>query len=1095
MTVSLFTFFNNPNVQRNPDGSIVINAQQLDWNFSQIAQQPGVPGPQGQTGAAGPTGASSAFPAGPAFGLTANGQTGITLTPSVSWADFSPAALTFTQQPNSGSAITYSANSLSFTGPASGTSPNGGFVASTLPANTLGTTFDIYFAFNGVTYNATSGATPTIFGGNSDAWRLMWNGTNQFYFVDQAGSSFLGAWTATGYTAGTVGLFMLRVVAGSPSTVHLFYYTGGAWTDLGSRTAVTNNIGGDGYFTIHSADINGTDSGGTVAFSAIAAFPRSTVSADMTLMAAWLAAPSVPPPYFGSFAGSVALQPQIQAPNFDRFDYNGLAANTNIAPGMLTVGPNHPFLMSAPRTSYLSRGILIPALGEINFAQSLVQNDTGATFNDDDFLVALNSNPSGSAGSVLQDTDQLLIRNLRCRGSGLTLATLTTPAKRIAGLHTGVFNPAGSLGSWGTPAYQQARLRIENFGANNLPIGLLSWMTQYWSGDTLRIGGCDLGLMTMTNPSGGGNIDWGLLNFWGFSANIAHIAHLDTSTVTEQGMGDARIEKFYFNTTGGCGVYAARWNWSTNPGGYSLLLRDGGSEFQNGDNSFLDIPAPSFRAKDYGGVSDPITFPVYCAVAMALSMQIEVERWTVYDKNAWCGIWRSAHTGSIKSTNSGGGGRIQGVPIHRGDDITTSVKYFFEERTPAGYSNNTYRWPDDPTIFDQQGPYHHKIFSGVGRITRKSRLRAAVSSVQAGGSGYAVGDIVAVPSGDYESALIARVATVSTGAIQTVTVLDGGCYSMLPANPAAVVGGTGSGATLNLSQTAIFPGMQSDLYSGADPTQPNIYALNSAPLSAKGTATVTGPDGKQWTVSKYTITGGSASTGNGTILYTIPFTGGSGTALAVGHHIYQLNSNAGIGYNATAQINAITITSGSFAGSNAAGTLEVNLLDNGQQAGFAQTGVGTNGLGKSIEGASFSISAAPTSNATPMFYKLDWFAGGASPAGGFTPYAGNPPHDGGIWLMYNKASSPPATLRMFYNFMDGASSPAPWAYAAGLWQDLTAATWCRFSVTRAQVARDISMAFSFGNSCPAIDIYATGLSYQNSVSIQAMQECFAEGVC
>lgn len=1042
----------------------------------------------GAQGNVGPAGAGTTFPSAPAFALTY--QRGVTTSPSFVWQDFSPAGITFTLDAAAGQAPTLRGDSVEFGGPASGASPNGAIASATLPAGTLSTTFDICFEFNGVTYNSTGAANPTIVSGINGGWRFVWQGGNNFQFTDNI--VFLN-FVATGYTAGTFGAFILRIVDGNPSTVELLFNGTSTGAAQNSGTA---HLSGDGIMRIHGDGTVGDNSGGTIRLAALPTFKRHLVAGDITLIDSWLAAPAVPANYWGGITGIVALQPEVQQPNFPRFDFNGLAAGTNIAPAMLTVGPNNPFLMATPRQSYLSRGILIPALGEVDFGQSIVQNDTGATFGDDDFIVAFNSNPSGSAASVLQDTDELTVRNLRCRGSGITLATLTQVAKRVAGLHTGVFNPAGSLGAWGAPAYQQGRLVIENFGANALPIGLLSWMTQYWTGRGLRLGGCDVGLMTVTHPSQGGNIDWGVYGLWTFNSNLAGMAHLDTSTVTEQGMGDSLVQKFYSNVTGGCHFYSARWNWGTNPGGYLLTLLDGGSEFLNGDNSFLDIPAPSFTAKDYGGVSDPITFPVSCSVAMALSMGYQIDRFTVFDSKPRAGVWRSAHTGYFKVKDSGGGGLIQGFPIHRGEDITTGIYYTGEERCASGYSNNTYRWPDNPTTFDQGGPYNHKIYSGIGPITRRSRLQVAALAVSAGGSGYVVGDLVTVSGGDVESACLARVGSIGGGgAITGLAVLSPGCYSRMPSSPAALLGGTGSSGTANVTQQAIFPTRATNLYSGADPTQPNLYALNGAPLSSKSIAQVVGPDGETWACSKYTITGGSASTGNGVILVTIPFTGGSGTALAVGHHIYQLDSNPGIGYDATGQVNAITITSGSFATNNAAGTIEVNLHDTGNGGGgdFGQTGSGTKGFGHSIEGATFSISASPTVIASPMFYKVDWFAGGASPSGGL----GNVAHDGGIWLMYNKAASPPATLRQFYNFMDGASSPAPWSFAPGLWQDMAVGTWYRYSVLRAAINRDISMAFSFGNNCPAIDIYALGLSYRNGSTFSStqLQRSFSDGEC
>lgn len=79
----------------------------------------------------------------------------------------------------------------------------------------------------------------------------------------------------------------------------------------------------------------------------------------------------------------------------------------------------------------------------------------------------------------------------------------------------------------------------------------------------------------------------------------------------------------------------------------------------------------------------------------------------------------------------------------------------------------------------------------------------ATVAVAAGGSGYAVGDILTVSGGTGTAARV-KVATLSGSAVATVTFLDGGVYSVNPtmSGAATTSSGAGTGATLNLTFSA-----------------------------------------------------------------------------------------------------------------------------------------------------------------------------------------------------------------------------------------------------------------------------------------------------
>jgi hypothetical protein len=71
--------------------------------------------------------------------------------------------------------------------------------------------------------------------------------------------------------------------------------------------------------------------------------------------------------------------------------------------------------------------------------------------------------------------------------------------------------------------------------------------------------------------------------------------------------------------------------------------------------------------------------------------------------------------------------------------------------------------------------------------------------INAGGTGYTVGNTLTLVGGTFTSAAQLTVTAVSSGVITAVSILGGGGYSATPTYPASVTGGSGSGATFTLS--------------------------------------------------------------------------------------------------------------------------------------------------------------------------------------------------------------------------------------------------------------------------------------------------------
>ncbi len=87
-------------------------------------------------------------------------------------------------------------------------------------------------------------------------------------------------------------------------------------------------------------------------------------------------------------------------------------------------------------------------------------------------------------------------------------------------------------------------------------------------------------------------------------------------------------------------------------------------------------------------------------------------------------------------------------------------------------------------------------------------LNSGVSAVvTAGGTGYAVADVLTVVGGTKTTAATFRVTAVSSGVVTAVTVTNSGQYSVFPSNPVAttVVPAGGSGCTLTVTWTGVGP--------------------------------------------------------------------------------------------------------------------------------------------------------------------------------------------------------------------------------------------------------------------------------------------------
>lgn len=94
------------------------------------------------------------------------------------------------------------------------------------------------------------------------------------------------------------------------------------------------------------------------------------------------------------------------------------------------------------------------------------------------------------------------------------------------------------------------------------------------------------------------------------------------------------------------------------------------------------------------------------------------------------------------------------------------------------------------------------VAKSLGLFVDSAILQVSSATVQAGGSGYAVGDTITVTGGTAINFAVLTVATLSGSAVATVTVAySGNYYGTAPSNPVAQgsTSGVGTGCTLNLT--------------------------------------------------------------------------------------------------------------------------------------------------------------------------------------------------------------------------------------------------------------------------------------------------------
>ena len=89
--------------------------------------------------------------------------------------------------------------------------------------------------------------------------------------------------------------------------------------------------------------------------------------------------------------------------------------------------------------------------------------------------------------------------------------------------------------------------------------------------------------------------------------------------------------------------------------------------------------------------------------------------------------------------------------------------------------------------------------AGGTQATGTCAMAQLTTALVSGGTGYTVSDTLTFSGGTFSAAITVTVTTVSSGVITGFSVANSGTYTVLPTNPISVTGGTGSGATFNVT--------------------------------------------------------------------------------------------------------------------------------------------------------------------------------------------------------------------------------------------------------------------------------------------------------
>ena len=131
---------------------------------------------------------------------------------------------------------------------------------------------------------------------------------------------------------------------------------------------------------------------------------------------------------------------------------------------------------------------------------------------------------------------------------------------------------------------------------------------------------------------------------------------------------------------------------------------------------------------------------------------------------------------------------------------------------------------------------HSSLYGTLVIATGDANAAVTAVAIVAGGTAYTASDTLTVAGGTSATAATLTVTTEAAGVVTVIAIAGAGDYTVLPANPVSVTGGTGSGATFTLTWDADNAGAATVTQTVLDPAANDVASEHTGNVVDGGTA-------------------------------------------------------------------------------------------------------------------------------------------------------------------------------------------------------------------------------------------------------------------
>jgi hypothetical protein len=292
------------------------------------------------------------------------------------------------------------------------------------------------------------------------------------------------------------------------------------------------------------------------------------------------------------------------------------------------------------------------------------------------------------------------------------------------------------------------------------------------------------------------------------------------------------------------------------------------------------------------------------------------------------------------------------------------------------------------TTFGAQTTAQSVSIAGNGTV----RSNLTTATVTAGGTGYAVGDILTlVGTGGTLAASSSqaqfRVVSVNAGVVTAVVSINAPYYTTAPTAPSAVTGGTGSGCTLTVTNPAISANFVNVIMNNTSASGVTFNALNNQ----SGAAGFTGAS----VLNNITFNGNTSTTGSNALLYGTAIARGTGSVTVTAGGMtpgstYAIGTTAGqTGTTLTASTAPAATSAGGYPFVDASGNARYFFVGRaGTVAGTGIIGIKYTDVAGITSGLSYTDATTPAYTVTDQ-YNSYWSTNlyGTTPYGASTTFS------------------------------------------------------------------------------------------------------------